>query len=295
MAGYLCLVFACLFLAGLGAVAALTTGETSASDTGERDPEIPGLLENLSNVSDEPRNLLVMGLDRRPEGSEIEGARADVLMLVRAYPGTGKVRVASIPRDLLVEVRPGLEDRINAVYSYGGAAETVEAVERHAGIYIDHYVVVDFDGFEAFVDAVGGVRVDVDESVVPPNWKVKDGPQRLNGRKALLYTRYRTSSGGDLDRIRRQQEVLAALRSQAFRWRSVERFPQIIRAVTDNVETDMSVSEMAALGRMLGKHGRNSVMTSTQLKGTPGALPSGNEVLIPDREANETILREFRD
>lgn len=271
----------------------LTTGATGGREAGNREAEFSGLLENLSNVSDEPRNLLVMGIDRRPEGSEIEGARADALMLIRAYPETGEVSVVSIPRDLMVEVQPGLEDKINAVYSYGGAGETVEAVERYADIYVDHYVVVDFEGFESFVDAIGGVRVDVDETVVPPNWKVLDGPQRLNGRKALLYTRYRSSSG-DLDRIRRQQEVLAALRSQAFRWRSVERFPEIIRTITDNVETNMNVSEMAALGQALGKHGRNSVMTSTQLKGTPGTLPSGSEVLIPDEEANEAMLREFR-
>jgi LCP family protein required for cell wall assembly len=282
-------------LAGLGVAMLLPANETGVLDNGEKERDIAGLLENLSNVSGEPRNILVLGVDRRPEGSEVEGARADALALVRVYPGSGEVRVVSIPRDLLVEVAPGVEDKINAAYSYGGAPDTVEAVERYAGIYVDHYLVADFAGFEAFVDAIGGVKVDVDESVVPSNWKVTDGPQRLNGRKALLYTRYRSSSGGDLDRIRRQQEVLAALRSQAFRWRSVEKFPEIIRAVTDNVETDMSVSEMAALGRTVGQHGRNSVMTSTQLKGSPGTLENGSEVLVPDEEANEAVLREFRD
>lgn len=284
-----------VMLAGLGFMATSLSKETSARDTGETEPEIAGVLERLANVSDEPRNLLVMGIDRRPEESTVEGARADALVLARVYPGTGEVRVVSIPRDMLVEVRPGVEDKINAAYSYGGAPDTVEAVERYADIEVDHNLVVDFAGFEAFVDAVGGVKLDVDESVVPSRWKVKDGPQRLNGRKALLYARYRSSSGGDLDRIRRQQEVVAALRSQAFRWRSVEKFPEIVQAVVENVETDMSISEMAALGRTVGQHGRNSVMTSTQLKGTPETLANGSAVLVPDEEANEDILREFRD
>lgn len=246
----------------------------------------------LANVSDDPQNILVMGVDQRPE---VEGSRADTVMLVRVYPETGEIRVVSIPRDLLVEIEPGVQDKINAAYSYGGVSETISAVENFSNAYIDHYAVVDFAGFEAVVDALGGLKIDVEEGQVPANWTVKEEAQHLNGRRALIYARHRNTSGGDLDRIRRQQELLAALRSEALRWRSAKKFPEITRAGAENIETNMSFMEIASLGRPMVEHGRNGLMTSTQLKGTPDTLSNGSEVLVPDYAANEKILREFRE
>lgn len=251
-----------------------------------------GVFETLANVSDDPQNILLVGVDERPE---VEGSRTDTMMLVRVYSKTGEMKIVSIPRDLLVEVEPGVEGKINAAYSYGGVSGAVSAVENLSNAYIDHYAVVDFAGFEAMVDAVGGVKVDVEEDQAPPNWVVREDAQLLNGRKALAYARYRDTAGGDLDRIGRQREVIAALRSKALRWRSAERFPRITRAVVENVETDMNLFEVGALGRKMAKHGRNGLMTSTQLEGTPETLEDGNKVLVPDAAENEYILQEFRD
>lgn len=287
--GYLSV--ALVLVVGLGIAAVLASfsgGENLAKRAGDN---APGIFEMLANVSDEPQNVLVVGVDERPE---VEGSRTDTIMLVRVYPDTGEVKIVSIPRDLLVEIEPGVEDKINAAYSYDGISGTIGAVENFSNVYIDHYAIVDLAGFEAVVDALGGLKIDVEEDQVPPNWKVKEDAQHLNGRKALIYARYRNTEGGDLDRIRRQQEVLAALRSKAFSWRSAERFPQITRAVVENIETDMSLAEIASLGRAVGEHGRNSLMTSTQLKGTPETLENGSKVLLPDEAANEDILREFR-
>lgn len=254
--------------------------------------EAMGLFEMLGNVSDDPQNILVMGVDRR---AEVEGTRTDTMMLVRVYPETGELRLVSIPRDLFVEVKPGVRDKINAAYSYDGVSGSIGAVENFSNVYIDHYAVVDFEGFEEIVDTLGGVQIDLEEGEVPSKWKVKDEAQNLNGRRTLMYARYRSTSGGDIDRIRRQQEVLAAVRSKALRPRSMERFPRITRAVFRNVETDMSLVELASLGKIMAEHGRNGLMTYTQLKGTPDTLDDGAEVLVPDEAGNEYILREFRD
>lgn len=283
---------------GLGVVAGALTfpvGEArSGMDGAGKDGA--GILEQLANVSGEPQNILVMGVDERPEGdSEVEGTRADTIMLFRVYPDTGRIKVLSIPRDLMVEIEPGVQDKINASYAYDGVSGTISAVEKLTDTYVDHYAVVDFVGFEETIDSLGGVRLDPDESVLPSQWNVGEGVQRLNGRRALIYARSRATEDGDLDRIRRQQELLAALRSQAFRWRSVEKFPQITRTLIENVETDMSVVEIASLGRSVGEHGRGALMTSTQLKGSPDTLDNGSQVLAPDDEANAAILSEFLD
>lgn len=253
-----------------------------------------GVLEQLSSVSGEPQNILVMGLDKRPEGdSEVEGTRADTIMLVRVYPDTGRIKVLSIPRDLLVEIEPGVQDKINASYAYDGVPGTISAVENLAGVYVDHYGIIDFESFEEVINSLGGVRLDPNESILPPQWEIGEGVQRLNGRQTLIYARLRSTENGDLDRIKRQQEILAALRSQALKWRSVKKFPEIIRALTENIETDMGVTEIASLGRAVGEHGRGALMTSSQLKGTPETLDNGSAVLVPDGEANSEILREF--
>lgn len=248
-------------------------------------------------MAGDPINVLVLGVDARPrDGSGGTARRSDTIMLVRISPDSGTVKLLSVPRDLVVEVEPGVEGKINAAYANGGVSQTISALENYAGIPIDRHAVVDFEGFEAVVDDIGGVRVDVEEGDLPPNVRLKrEGLQRLNGHRALLYARYRGSAGGDLDRIQRQQELVAALRSQALRWNGVRRLPRVAVTIEKHVETDMSVQEAVALGRVLLQHGRGARMTATQLKGDPETLPDGEEALRPDHQANQALLREFRD
>ncbi len=243
-----------------------------------------------------PLNVLVLGVDKRPPDSreaQVEGTRTDTIMLVRLVPRTGEVKLLSVPRDLLVEVEPGVEDRINAAYNYGGLQQTVDALESYAGLPLDHYAIVDFEGFEAVIDAVGGVEVEV-EGEFPESWRMEEGVQRLNGRRALRFVRYRGTACGDLDRIERQQQLVAALRSKALRWNTVKKVPKIAKVINENVETDLGLDEAVSLGRVLINRGLNAKMTSNQLKGTPETLPNGDEVLVPDERANESILRAFR-
>lgn len=243
-------------------------------------------------VADGPFNVLVLGVDERPE-SEEEGSRTDTIMLVRVDPGTGDVRLLSVPRDLLVEVAPGEENRINAAYNFGGIDQTVTAFEDYSKVDVDHYAVVDFEGFKDVINAMDGVEVDVEDEV-PPKYKIEDGLQTLNGQQALFYARYRGTSGGDLDRIRRQQQLVAALRSQAFDWNTVKQLPSILRVANRNVQTDLGLSQGVTLGRVLVRRGPNSQMTSQQLQGDPQTLENGDQVLAPDSEANDEMLDEFR-
>ena len=243
-------------------------------------------------LAEGPSNVLVLGVDERPE-SEEEGSRTDTIMLVRVMPESGDVKLLSVPRDLLVEVAPGREDRINAAYNFGGIEQTITAFEEYSGVPVDHYAIVDFEGFKDVINAMGGVEVDVEDEI-PPKYKIEDGLQNLNGQQALFYARYRGTSGGDLDRIRHQQQLVAALRSQAFDWNTVKQLPEILRVANRNVQTDVGFSDGVSIGRILLRRGPNAQMTAEQLKGTPETLDNGNEVLIPDDQANEPILDQFR-
>jgi LCP family protein required for cell wall assembly len=244
--------------------------------------------------SSEPLDVLVLGVDRRPSEAENASTRSDTIMLVRVMPATGEVKLLSVPRDLYVEVQPGAKDKINSAYAHGGVEQARDVMERLTGVTVDNYVIVDFEGFEEVITAIGGVRVDVGHGVFPEKWHMGEGVQRLGGRKALFYARYRGTPRADLDRIDHQQELLAALRRQAFRWNTVTKMPGIIKTINGSVDTDLGIWQAIPLARALILHGRDGKMDSSELQGYPTYLPDGAQVLVPERKANEAILQDFR-
>jgi LCP family protein required for cell wall assembly len=261
--------------------------EASPSDWVER------MFGGKPGLAGGPLNVLVLGVDTRPDSQEM-GSRTDTIMLVQVVPKTGNVKLLSVPRDLLVEVQPGEREKINAAYNYGGVIETIDALENYSGVPVDHYAVVDFEGFERVIDAMGGVRVDVGDGLFPEKWRMGEDVQRLNGHKALIFARYRGTPGADLDRMQRQRELVGALRSEALRWHTVKTLPEIMSVMNENVQTDLDLEGAITLGQVLIRKGRHAEMTSQQLKGTPETLPNGEQVLIPDEEANHAILDGFR-
>ena len=282
-------------LAG-GAALAYEPGGEKARGAGRLEASRTSWVQRMfgggGKVEGDPFNVLVLGTDERPESVE-EGSRTDTIMLVRVDPKTGDIRLLSVPRDLLVEVAPGEQNRINAAYNFGGVEQTITAFEGYSGVNVDHYAVVDFEGFKDVINAMGGVEVDVADEV-PPKYKIEDGLQTLNGQQALFFARYRGTSGGDLDRIERQQQLVAALRSQAFSLSTVKQLPTIARVANRNVQTDLGPGQGVTLARVLVRRGPNSQMTAQQLQGEPQTLENGDQVLVPDAEANDDILDEFR-
>jgi LCP family protein required for cell wall assembly len=250
--------------------------------------------KEAEQASGEPLDVLVLGVDRRPSSAEGESTRSDTMMLVRVIPATGEVKLLSVPRDLYVEVQSGEKDRINTAYAYGGVEKARAVMEDLSGVDIDNYVIVDFEGFEKVIDAMGKVRVDVGKGVFPEHWNMGEGFERLNGHKALKYARYRGTPGADLDRIDHQQKLLAALRRQALRWDIVTRLPAIIRVTNENVNTDLGIMQVIPLARALVLNGEDNKMTRAELEGQPKFLSDGEQVLVPDEEANEAILQDFR-
>lgn len=278
---------AALVVVGVGVLAG--TLVLSDGSTGNR--ENPGILNPLASFSDEPINVLVLGVDRQ---RGVQGVRADAIMIARLEPASGEVNLLSVPRDMLVGTGPGPEDRINASYARDGTVGMVRAVDDATGVRVDHRVVVSFTGFKKLVDALGGVEVNVRRDDYPDVWTLdEEGVQTLDGDHALLYARYRGGSGGDLGRIERQQQIMAALRSKLLRPQTVEDLPALATLVDENVRTDLGVGEMVGIGRAVLEQGRSPVMTHTRLEGTPETLPDGREVLVPDEEANRRIVADF--
>jgi len=173
--------------------------------------------------ADQPgTTYLLVGSDSREDLSKEErqelstgnagGSRTDSIMLL--HTGSGPNLLLSIPRDSIVEIPGHGETKINAAYAFGGAPLLVETIELNTRIRVDHYVEIGMGGVAGVVDAVGGIEVCPKRGMVDKlaGLKIKKGCQEVDGATALAYARSRHTSGiGDIDRVRRQREVVSAV------------------------------------------------------------------------------------
>jgi LCP family protein required for cell wall assembly len=203
-------------------------------------------------------NVLVMGLDTRGTGSDT--VNTDTMIVLSLDPVNRTAAMLSIPRDTLVPIAGHGQDKINAAYAYGGPDLAQKTVENLLGIKINSYAILDFPAFTNIVDSVGGVLVDVkrpirDEAYPTPDYGVErlsiiPGPQLMTGAAALKYARSRHDSN-DFSRARRQQDVIAAVRSRLASDGMIARVPAIVDRVGSVVETDFdpaNILPLAALG-----------------------------------------------
>jgi LCP family protein required for cell wall assembly len=177
--------------------------------------------------SEKTVNFLLVGVDTRADeqttgsngGGEIfvpGRQRSDSIMVVHLSSDRRSAWVVSIPRDSWVSVPGRGKSKINAAYSLGGPSLLVQTVEQLTKLRIDHFGVVDFAGFKDIVDAVGGIDVRVAQSTGDRRGSFKAGVNHLGGESALVYVRQRYNlPNGDLDRVRRQQNVIKALMTKA--------------------------------------------------------------------------------
>jgi LCP family protein required for cell wall assembly len=180
--------------------------------------------------SAEPLVFLVIGSDSRAgldslqNFGESDGARGDVIMLIKLYPNDGHVQILSLPRDLLVEIPGEGTDRINAAYAFGGAPLMVRTVKQVTGLPVHHYIEIDFVGFQSLVDDIGGVYIDFPYAARDANsgLSVEAGYQLLDGSQALAYARSRhyqelrdgswvSVDADDIGRTGRQQNLILAI------------------------------------------------------------------------------------
>jgi len=198
-------------------------------------------IDRPTSVNFDGFTVLLVGVDERA-GDEGDGVRSDTLVLLRVNPREGRMSLLSIPRDTRVDVRGRGQGKINSAYAYGYlhpndlyagdvsqqesgmalAAETVESITgiRQYGYRVDYMTQLNFAGFAALVDALGGITVDVPKRIVDDAYPTADygvmriefaqGVQRMTGEQALIYARTRHADN-DFGRNQRQQQVIQAM------------------------------------------------------------------------------------
>jgi LCP family protein required for cell wall assembly len=180
------------------------------------------------------------------------------------------VAFLSIPRDTRAET-PGHRGwrKINSAYALGGPPLTIQTVENLLDVRIHYYVKLGPQSFAKLIDAVGGVWVDVERDMKYHDWwgdlyiDLKRGRQLLDGQQAMGYVRFRYDALGDIGRTERQQKVIQALFARLQEPDVILRAPQILRAATENTETNLTPHDMATLAWFLKRLGSDRVVTAT--------------------------------
>lgn len=229
---------------------------------------------NTSYEPSKPLSFVILGSDNRVETGSMN---TDVMIVAVANPEAKKVTMVSIPRDTRVKI-PGYRDyhKINSVFANGeaerrkaernnriptedGISLTKKTLNEILGIPIDHYVAIDFDGFKAVIDELGGVEVNVDRKLVyddptdDTHINLSPGLQVLNGEQALGYVRHRHDNRGtkyyssDFDRNRRQQEVIKAIVDKAGSLEGLTKVFAVMDVGAKHIHTDFSKDQIKGL------------------------------------------------
>jgi len=237
--------------------------------------------------SGEPLNILVMGSDTRAgagnaiDGEGADAGRSDTTILLHVSANRQNAYGVSLPRDAMVE-RPSCQvggetvegtdgslAMFNEAYSLGGPQCTVQMVESLTGVYIDHFLVLDFNGFRDMVDAVDGVQVCLPEEVDDAEHDIflPAGTQDLDGEQALSYVRerYQLSSTGDIGRMKRQQAFIASMVGKVLSAGTLSqpsRIYDFLYAVTGSIKVDRdldTVGKLFDLARQFQDTGLNRI------------------------------------
>ncbi len=280
-------------------------------------PESPGGARNILLIGSDTR--ATTGAQFQGKGKEFTtGQRADTIILVHLYGGDSAAQLVSFPRDSYVEIpawtdpqtrvrTPAHMDKINASLAEGGVPLLVATLENLTDVRIDNQVTIDFAGFQAMVDAVGGVEV----CLLGPA-KEKDsgidlqaGRQTVRGAQALAFVRQRKElPRGDLDRIARQQAFIGSLVRKVLSAGTLTnpgRLNDFLNQATANVSVDNGFKggELLALARELKNVGSGGVAFTTVPitslgASRPTSVGTSEVVLIDEPKADElfTQLRE---
>jgi len=254
-------------------------------------------------------NVLILGLDRRPDQGTV--VRSDTMILMTVYPAGPRIALLSIPRDLYVEIPGYGTNRINTAHFWGesemeggGPALAVQTVAQSLGVPVHYYVRLDLDGFRAVVDAVGGVDVVVEKPIVDNAYPTDDygtvrieipaGPQHMDGETALRYARSRHGSS-DFDRARRQQQILIALAHRLLEPDVWPQLPAVIHVVRDNLDTDLTARELLQLAPTLQRVGAEGIehRVIDREMTEPWTTPTGGAVLLPCWEVIHPLVQEM--
>jgi LCP family protein required for cell wall assembly len=280
------------------AVAWLSLNRVDA--VGESTPGTPGRTylvvgsDSREGLTAEQRNKLRTG--------KVGGGRTDTILLLHVPAGRGPSVLMSVPRDSYVDIPGHSKNKINAAYAFGGPRLLADTLEKATGVQIDDYVEIGLGGFAGMVDAIGGVQIcpTFDMKDRDAGLDVRKGCQQADGATALGYARARHSDPrGDLGRVERQRELMAAIVTKATRPTTLVnplRTYPLARRGAGALTVDDDTGPFALLRFLLGMRstaGDKGVSLTVPVAGT-GSRPGAGSVVLWDDDQAQRVFDALR-
>ncbi|MDD7339884.1 MAG: LCP family protein [Eubacteriales bacterium] len=232
------------------------------------------------------------------------GNPSDTIMLVKIDKKTGKVNVVSVPRDTKVKIagHDGMR-KINASFAKDGPYAALDTLREFSNVDVTNYIAVDYKGVKAIVDIIGGVEIDVpfdmdydDPTDSPPlHIHLKKGKQKLDGKGAMEFLRFRKSNKGqgdkflgDVGRVTHQQYFIQELMKQTLSANNVTKLPRMIQAGLEHILTNISIDEMLELAKVFTSYSQDKLTIET-IPGTD-KYEGGASYFIADEEETAKLF-----
>ncbi|MCX6377689.1 MAG: LCP family protein [Armatimonadetes bacterium] len=245
-------------------------------------------------------NILLMGrdLDRDRYGNIVHTrGRTDAMMLAHIDFRDRSASILSIPRDTLVHI-PGYRHkrRVSYANAFGGPELATDTINEFVGVHPDYHVLLNFEGFEKAIDAVGGLEVTVDKRLdYDDNWgglhiHLQPGRRHLNGKQAMGFVRFRKSNDGvgdsDFVRIGRQQELLRSAREKLSSPGVAFKVTKVLDIIRNDMQGNLTPAQMMCLVCFVRSLPREQGLTMESLP----ALDGGGAFVRADPEATRKLV-----
>lgn len=280
----------CILIAGLTSASFFSTFNVNKSKNSK-------INKNKSSI-----NVLILGLDigdATLTGDNIP-KRSDTMMVANYNADSNKCSLLSIPRDTYIEINKK-KNKINAAYAIGGIDLAKKSVEELLDTSIDYYVTIDYAGFNSFIDAIGGIDMDIDRDMIYDdntqnlhiNFK-KGENVHLDGKKAEEFFRWRKNNDGsgfidgDLGRIENQHKLMNKVVDKVTSPKIITKIGNIIKVIPEYVKMDLGSDELLKYGMGFVKIDKDDFNQYT-LKGDTKYI-NGISYFLYDKRRNEEAL-----
>lgn len=233
-------------------------GEMQQADINEENIEIN---EGVEEALEGYRIIALFGVDSREDQLE-KGTRSDCIMLAIIDQKTKAVKLVSVYRDTYLQIGSRGLDKVTHAYAFGGAELSMSTLNTNLDLNITEFATVNFDSLVDIVDAIGGVKINIESAEIKylndyisatsqivgkkSSQITKTGTQNLDGVQAVAYARIRYTSGGDYKRTERMRTVLTAITDKA-KTLGVGELNKLAKTVLPKIYTNINPDEIISM------------------------------------------------